>query len=88
RHLALAAAVLVTVAAGAMAVRRLVAPAAPAIAPLAQAVGTPAASAPAPRAPAFVEVDKAGVRVYQLTEASDARNAVQVAFIVDPHVEL
>ena len=38
--------------------------------------------------PAFVEVDNAGARVYQLTAASSSRRAVQVAFIVDPHLEL
>lgn len=38
--------------------------------------------------PAFVEVDNAGVRLYQLTPASNSRGAIQVAFIVDPHLEL
>ena len=38
--------------------------------------------------PAFVEVDEAGVRVYQLSPASQSREAIQVAFIVDPHLEL
>ncbi len=38
--------------------------------------------------PAFVEVDNAGVRLYQLTPTSKSRGAVQVAFIVDPHLEL
>jgi hypothetical protein len=36
--------------------------------------------------PAFVEVDGPDVRLYQLTSAS--RDAVQVAFVVDPHLEL
>jgi hypothetical protein len=36
--------------------------------------------------PAFVEVDGPDVRLYQLTSAS--REAVQVAFVVDPHLEL
>ena len=36
--------------------------------------------------PAFVEVEGEGVRVYQLASAS--KDAVQVAFIVDPHLEL
>ncbi|HQT96133.1 MAG TPA: hypothetical protein PK435_16010 [Thermoanaerobaculaceae bacterium] len=46
---------------------------------------------PAPAAamePAFVEVDNAGVRLYQLTPTSKSRGAIQVAFIVDPHLEL
>ncbi len=38
--------------------------------------------------PAFVEVDNAGVRLYQLTPTSKSRGAIQVAFIVDPHLEL
>jgi len=38
--------------------------------------------------PAFVEVDGAGVRLYQLTPTSQSREAIQVAFIVDPHLEL
>jgi hypothetical protein len=38
--------------------------------------------------PAFVEVDETGVRVYQLSPASQSREAIQVAFIVDPHLEL
>jgi hypothetical protein len=38
--------------------------------------------------PAFVEVDEAGVRVYQLSPPSHSREAIQVAFIVDPHLEL
>jgi hypothetical protein len=50
------------------------------------------ASSPAPRQPvvepAFVEVDEAGVRLYQLTPSSTSREAIQVAFIVDPHLEL
>jgi predicted anti-sigma-YlaC factor YlaD len=50
------------------------------------------AEAPHSRAPvvepAFVEVDEAGVRLYQLTPVSHSREAIQVAFIVDPHLEL
>jgi hypothetical protein len=50
------------------------------------------AEASRPRAtviePAFVEVDEAGVRLYQLTPTSQSREAIQVAFIVDPHLEL
>jgi anti-sigma factor RsiW len=50
------------------------------------------ASAPASRAPvvepAFVEVNEAGVRVYQLTPASPSPKGIQVAFIVDPRLEL
>ena len=38
--------------------------------------------------PAFVEVDNAGVRLYQLTPTPKSRGAIQVAFIVDPHLEL
>ena len=38
--------------------------------------------------PAFVEVDEVGVRLYQLTPTSQSREAIQVAFIVDPHLEL
>jgi predicted anti-sigma-YlaC factor YlaD len=38
--------------------------------------------------PAFVEVDETGVRVYQLSPPSQSREAIQVAFIVDPHLEL
>ena len=88
RYLALAAAVLVAVAAGTMAARRLLAPAAPTVARLTPVVSAPATREPVSHRPAFVEVDKAGVRLYQLTQASDSRDAVQVAFIVDPHVEL
>ncbi|MFI5142809.1 MAG: zf-HC2 domain-containing protein [Thermoanaerobaculales bacterium] len=88
RYLAVAAALLVAVLAGTMTVRRLLTPTVPAMARLAPAAGTPLVSEPAPRARAFVEIDKAGVRLYQLTPASDARGAIQVAFIVDPHVEL
>jgi anti-sigma factor RsiW len=36
--------------------------------------------------PAFVEVEGEGVRLYQLTPA--AQDAVQVAFIIDPRLEL
>ena len=52
----------------------------------------PVAEAARPQAPAvepaFVEVDEAGVRLYQLTPTSQSREAIQVAFIVDPHLEL
>ena len=42
----------------------------------------------APPDPAFVEVDSTGAWLYQLTPVSDSRDAIQVAFIVDPHLEL
>jgi len=88
RYLALAAGLLVALLGGTVVLRRAAVPGA---AMLAQATPAPTARAagqPSHRAPAFVEVDKAGVRLYQLTPASDERNAVQMAFIVDPHVEL
>ncbi|HUK13548.1 MAG TPA: zf-HC2 domain-containing protein [Thermoanaerobaculaceae bacterium] len=88
RYLALAAGLLIALLGGTVALRRV---AGPNPATLAQATPAPTALAarqPVHRAPSFVEVDKAGVRLYQLTPASDERNAVQMAFIVDPHVEL
>lgn len=38
--------------------------------------------------PAFVEVEGAGVRLYQLTPTAHSPKGIQVAFIVDPHLEL
>ena len=35
-----------------------------------------------------MEVDGAGVRLYQLTPTSQSPEGIQVAFIVDPHLEL
>lgn len=58
------------------------------IRPAPQTVATSPASRPPAVEPAFVEVDDAGVRLYQLTPASQSREAIQVAFIVDPHLEL
>jgi len=56
--------------------------------PAPQAVASLPASRPPAVEPAFVEVDQAGVRLYQLTPTSQSREAIQVAFIVDPHLEL
>jgi hypothetical protein len=56
--------------------------------PTPQTVAISPASRPPAVEPAFVEVDDAGVRLYQLTPASQSREAIQVAFIVDPHLEL
>ncbi len=56
--------------------------------PAPQTVAISPASRPSAVEPAFVEVDDAGVRLYQLTPASQSREAIQVAFIVDPHLEL
>jgi len=81
RLAAAAAAVLVTLFGGTAVVRQLTRPAAQvtAVAPLPR---------PAAAEPAFIEVNQPGVRLYQLTPASDSRQAIQVAFIVDPHLEL
>ncbi len=53
-----------------------------------QMVASSPVSRPPAVEPAFVEVDDAGVRLYQLTPTSQSREAIQVAFIVDPHLEL
>ncbi|MGD1147093.1 MAG: zf-HC2 domain-containing protein [Thermoanaerobaculaceae bacterium] len=81
---AAAAAVLVAVLGGTAVVRQLSGP------PATSAVATVAATRPGPAAtePAFIEVEGAGVRLYQLAQASQSRDAIQVAFIVDPHLEL
>jgi predicted anti-sigma-YlaC factor YlaD len=55
--------------------------------------GTPAApmvvaEGPVAVEPAFVEVEGDGVRLYQLTSPSRNARDVQVAFIVDPQLEL
>lgn len=46
------------------------------------------AEGPTSVAPAFVEVEGEGVRLYQLTPPSQNARDVQVAFIVDPRLEL
>jgi anti-sigma factor RsiW len=66
---------------GTAVVRHLVGPVPPVVAI------APSPRRPAPE-PAFVEVDETGVRVYQLTPASQSPESIQVAFIVDPHLEL
>jgi len=88
RYLAVAAALLVAVLGGAVLVRRVVSPSPATFAESAPMPASVTSNPASRRIPSFVEVDKAGVRLYQLTPASDDRNAVQVAFIVDPHVEL
>ena len=81
RLLAAAATVAMVLLAGTVVVRHVEAPASQAV-------------AAAPRRlvqiaePAFVEVNESGVRVYQLSPVSPSREAIQVAFIVDPHLEL
>ena len=80
-----AAAVAVTLLGGATAVRELARPSRPVVAQAPRAAVRPPAAV---NEPAFVEVDNAGVRLYQLSPASQSRPAVQVAFIVDPHLEL
>jgi hypothetical protein len=57
------------------------------IARAAVTIARPPASAEAME-PAFVEVDNAGVRLYQLTPTTNSHKAIQVAFIVDPRLEL
>ena len=79
RLLGAAAAIAAVLLGGTVVVRELTRPAPPAVAQVQRA---PAAE------PAFVEVDGAGVRLYQLTPTSQSREAIQVAFIVDPHLEL
>jgi predicted anti-sigma-YlaC factor YlaD len=80
-----AAAVLVAMTGGGLVVRQLARPAA-------DTVVRAAAVAPDARTtatvPAFVEVDNSGAWLYQLTPASESSDAIQVAFIVDPHLEL
>ena len=85
RLLAAAAAVLVVVLGGAVVVRQL---ARPAEKSLGQASAMASHLRPVAADPAFVEVDSEGVWLYQLTPASQSRDAIQVAFIVDPHLEL
>jgi predicted anti-sigma-YlaC factor YlaD len=80
-----AAAVLVTFLGGALVVRQLFRSTTGSVVQ-ASAVTSPDRSA-APD-PAFVEVDGSGAWLYQVTPVSDSRDAIQVAFIVDPHLEL
>ena len=69
---------------GTAVVRQLSAP------PASSAAAALAATRPQSAAaePAFIEVEDAGVRLYQLAPAAQSRDAIQVAFIVDPHLEL
>ncbi len=84
RILAVAAAVVVALLGGATAVRHLARPGAT------PSVTVAAAPRPAPAAndPAFIEVEGADVRLYQVASGAQSRDAIQVAFIVDPHLEL
>ncbi len=84
RVVAAAAAVVVAVLGGTAVVRHL---ARPSTAPTLTAPATPRPG-PGPATQAFIEVDGAGVRLYQVAPASQSRDAIQVAFIVDPHLEL
>ncbi|MBZ5587083.1 MAG: zf-HC2 domain-containing protein [Acidobacteriia bacterium] len=85
RLLAAAAALLVAFFGGAVVVRQLVKPAATADV---QASAVASHTRPVAADPAFVEVDGDGVWLYELTPASQSGDAIQVAFIVDPHLEL
>jgi hypothetical protein len=88
RYLAVAAAILVAVLGATIAVRRLTPPAHTTVAQATAAAAPTAPARVARSAPAFVEVDRAGVRLYQLTADAGSNTPVQVAFIVDPNVEL
>jgi len=77
--LSLAAAAVLTLAAGLLLVRGP-------MGPDEQRAAVDGAAASAAVEPALVEVEGEGVRIYQL--ASDGEGAVQVAFIVDPQMEL
>lgn len=81
RLLGAAATVAAVLLGGTVVVRELTRPVPPAVAQVPQ-------KRPPAAEPAFVEVDGAGVRLYQLTPTSQSREAIQVAFIVDPHLEL
>jgi predicted anti-sigma-YlaC factor YlaD len=48
----------------------------------------PVETADAGAEPAFVEVEGEGVRLYQVSSVGTSGKSVQVAFIVDPHLEL
>ena len=82
-----AAAVVLALLGGATVVRQVAWPARQVVARAPVTMARPPAPA-ATMEPAFVEVDNAGVRLYQLTPTSKSRGAIQVAFIVDPHLEL
>jgi len=77
--LSLAAAAVLTLAAGLLLVRGP-------LGPDEQRAAVDGAAASTAAEPALVEVEGEGVRIYQL--ASDGEGAVQVAFIVDPQMEL
>jgi len=81
RLLGAAAALAVALLGGTAVVREITRPAPPAVAQV-------PSQRPPVIEPAFVEVDEVGVRLYQLTPTSQSREAIQVAFIVDPHLEL
>ena len=81
RLLAAAAAAAVFLIGGTAVVRHLAVPVPPVTA------GAPASRSPVVE-PAFVEVNEVGVRVYQLTPPSPSASGIQVAFIVDPRLEL
>lgn len=83
-YLAAAAAVLLTIAAP-LTYRLATAPATVAVAHEADVVPATVATAVEP---AFVEVEGQGVRLYQMTAAAGSAHPVQVAFIVDPGLEL
>ena len=80
-----AAALLVAFLGGTLVVRQLGRPAADTVV---QASAVTPHLRTAPPDPAFVEVDGSGAWLYQVTPVSDSRDAIQVAFIVDPHLEL
>jgi hypothetical protein len=82
-----AAAVVLALLGGATVVRQVARPSRQVVARAAATIARPPAPA-ATMEPAFVEVDNAGVRLYQLTPTTNSRKAIQVAFIVDPHLEL
>jgi predicted anti-sigma-YlaC factor YlaD len=82
-----AAAVVLALLGGATVVRQVARPARQVVARAPVTIAHPPARV-ATMEPAFVEVDNAGVRLYQLTPTSNSRGAIQVAFIVDPHLEL
>ncbi len=81
RLAAAAAALLVALLGGSAVVRQLTRP-------TAQVTAVAPRPRPVVAEPAFIEVNQPGVRLYQLTPVSDSRQAIQVAFIVDPHLEL
>jgi len=80
-RLAAAAAILVALLGGTAVVRQLTKPST-------QATAVMPRPRPIEAEPAFIEVNQPGVRLYQITPASDSRQAIPVAFIVDPRLEL